>query len=222
MQVEQYLTNPVFVMFMAFANLLGIGGSTAVSIFLGEKNNLQAKSVSAFSCYISIILGVISGILILIFMNPLLKILGSSPNTYKFAEDYLFYIALGAPFILFANAFGHTVRGEGAASASMIGGMIGTVVNIILDPIFILTFKMGTAGAAVATVLGNIFSCVYYIYYFQKKSPNLSIAFKNFNFFGKAAKRTVSLGIPAGINSALMSISNVVLNNKLVSYGGAL
>ena len=215
------LTNPVFVMFMAFANLLGIGGSTAVSIFLGEKNNLQAKSVSAFSCYISIILGVISGVLILIFMNPLLKILGSSPNTYKFAEDYLFYIALGAPFILFANAFGHTVRGEGAASASMIGGMIGTVVNIILDPIFILTFKMGTAGAAVATVLGNIFSCVYYIYYFQKKSPNLSIAFKNFNFFGKAAKRTVSLGIPAGINSALMSISNVVLNNKLVSYGDA-
>lgn len=215
------LTNPVFVMFMAFANLLGIGGSTAVSIFLGERKKIQAKRAASFCCYASIILGIVSGILIIIFMNPLLKVLGSSENTYQFSKDYLFYIALGAPFIFFANTFGHTVRGEGAASASMIGGMIGTVVNIILDPVFILTFNMGTAGAAIATVLGNIFGCVYYIYYFKRKSHFLSINFKDFHFLGKAARKTVALGIPAGVNSALMSGSNIVLNNKLVSYGDA-
>lgn len=215
------LTNPVFVMFMAFANLLGIGGSTAISIFLGENNKQQAKSAAAFCCYASLGLGFISALLILLFMDPLLKILGSSPNTYEFSKDYLFYIALGAPFIFFANAFGHTVRGEGAASASMIGGMIGTIVNIILDPVFILTLNMGTAGAAIATVLGNIFGCIYYVYYFQKKSPFLSIAFKDFSLIGKAAKRTTVLGIPAGVNSALMSASNIVLNNKLASYGDA-
>lgn len=215
------LTNPVFVMFMAFANLLGIGGSTAVSIFLGKKSRLHAKAASSFCCYASLGLGIISAVLILAFMDPLLKILGSSPNTYKFSKDYLFYIAVGAPFIFFANTFGHTVRGEGAASASMIGGMIGTVVNIILDPIFILTLNMGTAGAAIATVLGNIFSCIYYVYYFQKKSQYLSIRFKDFSIFGKAAKKTVVLGIPAGVNSALMSASNIVLNNKLAYYGDA-
>lgn len=215
------LTNPVFVMFMAFANLLGIGGSTAVSIFLGERKKIQAKRVASFCCYASIILGIVSGILIILFMNPLLKILGSSENTYQFSKDYLFYIALGAPFIFFTNTFGHTVRGEGAASASMIGGMIGTVVNIILDPVFILTFNMGTAGAAIATVLGNIFGCAYYIYYFKRKSHFLSINFKDFHFLGKAARKTVSLGIPAGVNSALMSGSNIILNNKLVSYGDA-
>lgn len=215
------LTNPVFVMFMAFANLLGIGGSTAVSIFLGERKKIQAKRAASFCCYASIILGIISGILIIIFMNPLLKVLGSSENTYQFSKDYLFYIALGAPFIFFANTFGHTVRGEGAASASMIGGMIGTVVNIIFDPVFILIFNMGTAGAAIATVLGNIFGCVYYIYYFKRKSHFLSINFKDFYFLGKAARKTVALGIPAGVNSALMSGSNIVLNNKLVSYGDA-
>lgn len=215
------LTSPAFVMFMAFANLLGIGGSTAVSIFLGEKNNQYAKAVSSFSCYISVIFGIIFGILILIFINPLLQILGSSANTYEFAKDYLFYIALGAPFILFANTFGHTVRGEGAAAASMIGGMIGTVVNIILDPVFILTLNMGTGGAAIATVLGNVFGCIYYIYYFQKKSLNLSIFLKDFNIFGKAARKTITLGISAGINSGLMSISNIVLNNKLAFYGDA-
>ena len=215
------LTNPVFVMFMAFANLLGIGGSTAVSIFLGERKKVQAKRTASFCCYASIILGIVSGILIIIFMNPLLRVLGSSENTYQFSKDYLFYIALGAPFIFFANTFGHTVRGEGAASASMIGGMIGTVVNIIFDPVFILIFNMGTAGAAIATVLGNIFGCVYYIYYFKRKSHFLSINFKDFYFFGKAARKTVALGIPAGVNSALMSGSNIVLNNKLVSYGDA-
>ncbi len=215
------LTNPVFVMFMAFANLLGIGGSTAVSIFLGERKKIQAKRAASFCCYASIILGIVSGILIIIFMNPLLKVLGSSENTYQFSKDYLFYIALGAPFIFFANTFGHTVRGEGAASASMIGGMIGTVINIIFDPVFILIFNMGTAGAAIATVLGNIFGCVYYIYYFKRKSHFLSINFKDFYFLGKAARKTVALGIPAGVNSALMSGSNIVLNNKLVSYGDA-
>lgn len=215
------LTNPVFVMFMAFANLLGIGGSTAVSIFLGERKKIQTKRTASFCCYASIILGIVSGILIIIFMNPLLKVLGSSENTYQFSKDYLFYIALGAPFIFFANTFGHTVRGEGAASASMIGGMIGTVVNIIFDPVFILIFNMGTAGAAIATVLGNIFGCVYYIYYFKRKSHFLSINFKDFYFLGKAARKTVALGIPAGVNSALMSGSNIVLNNKLVSYGDA-
>lgn len=215
------LTNPVFVMFMAFANLLGIGGSTAVSIFLGERKKVQAKRTASFCCYASIILGIVSGILIIIFMNPLLKVLGSSENTYQFSKDYLFYIALGAPFIFFANTFGHTVRGEGAASASMIGGMIGTVINIIFDPVFILIFNMGTAGAAIATVLGNIFGCVYYIYYFKRKSHFLSINFKDFYFLGKAARKTVALGIPAGVNSALMSGSNIVLNNKLVSYGDA-
>ena len=215
------LTNPVFVMFMAFANLLGIGGSTAVSIFLGERKKVQAKRTASFCCYASIILGIVSGILIIIFMNPLLKVLGSSENTYQFSKDYLFYIALGAPFIFFANTFGHTVRGEGAASVSMIGGMIGTVVNIIFDPVFILIFNMGTAGAAIATVLGNIFGCVYYIYYFKRKSHFLSINFKDFYFLGKAARKTVTLGIPAGVNSALMSGSNIVLNNKLVSYGDA-
>ena len=215
------LTNPVFVMFMAFANLLGIGGSTAVSIFLGERKKVQAKRTASFCCYASVILGIISGILIIIFMNSLLKVLGSSENTYQFSKDYLFYIALGAPFIFFANTFGHTVRGEGAASASMIGGMIGTVVNIIFDPVFILIFNMGTAGAAIATVLGNIFGCVYYIYYLKRKSHFLSINFKDFYFLGKAARKTISLGIPAGVNSALMSGSNIVLNNKLASYGDA-
>ncbi|MCI7812561.1 MAG: MATE family efflux transporter [Lachnospiraceae bacterium] len=213
------LTNPVFVMYMAIANLLGIGGSALISILLGQQQKEKAKSASSFCCYASLGFGIVAGVLILIFLDPLLKILGSSENTWKFAKEYLFYIAVGAPVILFANSFSHAVRGEGAAKASMIGSMIGTVINIILDPVFILVLDMGTAGAAIATVLGNLFACLYYLYYFWKKSPLLSIHPKYFFSGLDVAKRLMSIGLPAGINSALMSVATILLNNALASYG---
>lgn len=213
------LTNPVFVMYMAIANMLGIGGSALISILLGQNRKKEAESASSFCCWASLAFGVLLAVLILIFMDPLLKLLGSSEQTYQFSRDYLFYIALGAPFILFANTFGHAVRGEGAATESMIGGMIGTVVNIILDPVFILIFHMGTAGAAIATVLGNICGCVYYLYYFARKSPLLTIRISALLSAPSVCIRVLSLGVPAGINSGLMSVATVLLNNALVAYG---
>ena len=215
------LTNPVFVMYMALANLFGIGGSALISILLGQNRKEEAKQVSSICGYGSLLSGFILGILIIIFMDPLLKLLGSSVNTINFARDYLLYIALGAPFILFANTFGHALRGEGAAKAAMVGGMIGTIANIILDPIFILTLDMKTAGAAIATVLGNILGCIYYIYYFQYKSPMLSLKLKNCFVGKKLIGKLMKIGIPAGVNSALMSIATILLNNALVKYGDA-
>lgn len=213
------LTNPIFVLFIAAANLLGIGGSAMISILLGQNKKEKVKSVSSFCCYASIIIGILSCLLILIFMNPLLKLLGSSPDTYQFSKDYLFYIALGGPFILFSNAFGHIVRGEGASNISMIGGLIGTIVNIILDPIFILTLNMGTAGAAIATVIGNIVGCLYYLWYFNKGKSSLSLNPCYLAGEKKIMLQTTNIGIPSGINSALMSVSTILFNNVVVSYG---
>lgn len=213
------LTNAVFVMYMAIAQLLGIGGSAVISILLGKGESKKAKNASAFCFYGSLIFGVVVGIAIIIFMNPLLRILGSRSETYQYSKDYLFYIAVGAPFILLANTFGHAVRGEGASKASMIGGMIGTIVNIILDPIFILTFHMGTAGAAIATVLGNVFGCAYYLYFLTRKSQSMSLDFRYFKSCNQVAVRVLSVGVPAGISSALMSIATILLNNALVPYG---
>lgn len=213
------LTNPIFVLFIAAANLLGIGGSAMISILLGQNKKEKVKSVSSFCCYASIIIGILSCLLILIFMNPLLKLLGSSPDTYQFSKDYLFYIALGGPFILFSNAFGHIVRGEGASNISMIGGLIGTIVNIILDPIFILTLNMGTAGAAIATVIGNIAGCLYYLWYFNKGESSLSLNPYYLAGEKKIMLQTTNIGIPSDINSALMSVSTILFNNVVVSYG---
>lgn len=206
-------------MYMAIANLFGIGGSALISILLGQEKNNEAKQVSSLCGYGSLISGIVMGVLILLFMDPLLKLLGSSANTMDYARSYLLYFALGAPFILFANTFSHALRGEGAAKAAMIGGMIGTISNIVLDPIFILGCHMGTAGAAIATVLGNILGCIYYLYYFQYKSPMLSLKIKDGIAGKKLIGKLIKIGIPAGVNSALMSIATILLNNVLVKYG---
>lgn len=215
------LTNPVFVMYMAIANLLGIGGSALISILIGQNKKEDARQVSALCGYGSLIAGIVIGLLIMIFMNPLLNVLGSSENTIDFARDYLLYIAIGAPFILFANTFGHALRGEGAAKSAMLGGMIGTIANIILDPIFILILDMQTAGAAIATVLGNVLGCIYYVYYFQYKSPMLSLRLKDCLIGKHLIGKLIKIGIPAGVNSGLMSIATILLNNALVKYGDA-
>lgn len=213
------LATPVFLVFMALGNLFGIGGSSAISRALGEKNIERAKQISSFCCYGSLGLGAVMMILFLVGMDFLLKLIGASPNTVDYARDYLTYVAFGGPFIMFGTAFGNILRGEGAAKQSMIGNMIGTVTNIILDPIMILGFGWGVVGAAVATVIGNMCACVFYLVYFLRKKSVLTIQPKYFRVGNRIATGVMAIGIPASLNNILMSLSNIVLNNVLISYG---
>lgn len=215
------VTTPIFMMMMAVANVLGIGGSAAIGNALGTGNDKRAKNLSAFSAYASIIVGIIIMVLILLFQKPLLQLLGTSENTYEMARSYTIVIAIGTAFILFSNALGHVVRAEGAANVSMIGNMIGTVVNIILDPVCILTIGMGTMGAALATVIGNLCGCIYFVWYFVKKSPSLSIRFSDFKVGDGICKNVVAVGLPSGLASVFMSVSTIFVNVCLVSYGDA-
>lgn len=213
------LATPVFMVFMALGNLFGIGGSSAISRALGEKRLDRAREISSFCCYGSLGLGVIMMILFLVGMDFLLKLIGASVNTIDYARDYLTYVSFGAPFIMFGTAFGNILRGEGAAKESMIGNMIGTVTNIILDPILILVFGWGVVGAAVATVIGNIGACVFYLLYFLRKKSVLSIRPKDFRMGDRIAVGVMAIGIPASLNNILMSCANIILNNVLISYG---
>ncbi len=147
------LATPVFMVFMALGNLFGIGGSSAISRALGQGSMEKARQISAFCCYASLGLGVIMAVLFLAGMDPILMMIGASENTVGYARQYLTYLAFGGPFIMFGTAFGNILRGEGAAKESMIGNMIGTVTNIILDPVMILLLGWGVAGAAIATVI---------------------------------------------------------------------
>lgn len=120
---------------------------------------------------------------------------------------------------MFSTAFANILRGEGAAKESMIGNMIGTMVNIILDPIMILSFGWGVTGAAVATVIGNIAATLFFVVHFLKKKSSLSIRLQDFRMGDRIATGIMAIGIPASLNNILMSCANIVLNNVLAQYG---
>ena len=143
------LTNPIFILFMAFANMFGMGGSAAASMAMGEKNEKRMKQVSAFVTYASLIVGVALAVILMVFMTPVLNMFGANEQTFLYAKGYTFHIAYGAPFIIWSAAVSFVVRAEGASKEAMIGSMIGTVANIVLDPVLISGMGMGAVGAAV-------------------------------------------------------------------------
>ena len=121
--------------------------------------------------YGSLIFGVVVGIAIIIFMNPLLRYWASRSETYQYSKDYLFYIAVGAPFILLANTFGHAVRGEGASKSLHDRRNDRNNCQYYFRSHFHFDLPYGNCGAAIATVLGNVFGCAYYLYFLDKKKP---------------------------------------------------
>ena len=215
------LTNPIFILLMAFANMFGMGGSAVASMAMGEGKPEKAKNTTAFITYASLAIGVITAVLLFTCMAPILHIFGANTETYEYAKGYVQYIAWGAPFIIWSAAASFVVRSEGASKEAMIGSMIGTIANIVLDPVLISGFHLGAAGAAVATTLGNILASLYYLWYFVKKSNNFSIGIRNFTCRYGIFSGICSCGLPTAIFSTLMSVSTIVLNQILVAYGNA-
>lgn len=215
------LTNPIFILLMAFANMFGMGGSAIASMSMGEHNDKRVKNVSAFVTYASLIVGIIFAALLYIFMKPILELFGADAQTYELARGYTFHIAYGAPFIIWSAAASFVVRAEGASREAMIGSMVGTIANIVLDPIFISVFGMGAAGAAIATTIGNVLASIYYLYYFLKKSKVFSIRPAYFYCGDGVMSGICRTGLPTAVFSALMSVSTIVLNQILTEYGNA-
>ena len=214
------IATPVFLFLMAAGNIFGVGGSAYISRSLGEKQYGRVKSIASFCCYAGIFTGLLIGAVFIIFNKPILTSCGASANTIGFAAEYLRWIAFGAPFVVFSFAFSNIVRGEGSAKTSMFGQMLGMVVNMILDPIMILGMKMGVRGAAIATVIGNICTCTFYlVYIFASKRTVLSISPVEFRMNQGIFSNVFAIGTPASINNVLMSLSNILMNKFLAGYG---
>lgn len=215
------LVMPVFLILMAFGNLFGIGGGSAISRYLGSKQDENVKHVSSFSFYGAIVAGLLLGAVTILLIDQIVPLTGAKEGTYNYVKDYLIIIAAGSPFVIVSSAFGNIVRSEGSALKAMIGMMIGTVVNIILDPIMILGMNMGVKGAAYATIIGNIAATVYYILLICHKGNQLSLNIKDFKMGGHIAAGVLAIGVPAFLNNALMSIANIIYNGFLADYGEA-
>ncbi len=212
------LAGPVFTTISAFNTLIGFGGCTACSIALGEGRNDLVKKYSAFVVYASLALGFVLMVLILSGMRVLIALLGTNEETAAYTAEYLRILALGAPFMILGGGLGNTIRADGDVKNAMLASLSGTVLNIILDPLFISVFRWGCRGAALATVIGNIVSLVLLLRAMREKNA-FSLSIKEFTLRREISLRVLGLGLPMAASTLLMSFSSAISNRLTVSYG---
>ena len=213
------LCAPMFTLMVAMGDIFGLGGSSLISRLLGQGEEKRVRHVSAFCSYGAIVWGVLVGAMMLIFRQPILHLLGASSDTMDSAMAYYSYLALGAPAIIFTLVPSNILRTEGMAVASMVGSITGTVVNIILDPIFIFGLNMGAGGAALATVLSNVVSAVLLIVLLVTKSQRLSVRPGDCSVQGTELREILVIGVPASITNLMQSFAMALTNRFLLPYG---
>lgn len=213
------LCSPVFMVMIAIGDIFGVGGSSVISRLFGKGETQQAGRVSSFCFYGALSGGVLTTAVLLLFEGPILRLLGADAAIAPYAADYYRYIALGAPLTVTCIVPLNLLRSEGMARASMFGSALGSVVNIILDPIFIFTLNMGAAGAAIATVLGNAAAMVLYLYFILRKAQVLSVSPVRLAGSRDKIVPVFSIGIPASLNNLMQGFGVALCNRFLLLYG---
>ena len=213
------LAAPIFTLMIAFGDIFGLGGSSLIFRLFGEKREEEAKRASAFCLWAAIGFGIFVTIVLLVFRTPILKLLGTDAATFEYAGEYYTWIAVGAASIILGLVPSNILRTEGLAMQAMAGSILGSIVNIILDPVFIFGLGQGAAGAAMATVIGNVIADVYYIYVMNKKAKRLSVSLKEIKIPGTMIRDILVIGIPASITNLMQSIMIMITNHYLIAYG---
>lgn len=217
------LCAPILLIIMSIACVFGMGGSSVIARLLGEEKKEEAGTTMNFCVYAMAFAGVITLVLGLVFLQPLAKLSGTDADNFAYTCDYLKWIFIGAPFIMLANGFVHLFRSVGLIKEGTIGLVLGNVINMVLDYVFIAILGWRTAGAALATSLGFICATVYYIVCMIREDHRgnqlVSLAPKRFSPNATMIRSVVSIGIPGALITVLMSVSNIVLNNYISIYG---
>lgn len=208
--------SPLFMILMAFGNIFGQGGSSLISRLLGKKETDAVGRVSAFCFWMALITGAVVGGLMFLFRDPLLKLLGASADTLPYAREYGMVLMLGGPLIVVNFIHMNLLRCEGMSGLSMTGTALGSIVNVILDPLMIPS--MGAAGAAAATVIGYLCSDLFLLVIVLTKSKVLSVC-PVFRIEGKQTRNIIAIGITAAITNLASSLCIMLINQQLLPYG---
>lgn len=209
---------PLVTICLAIALLIGIGTSSRFSLYLGAGKADKAAKVAGNSICLMVLAGIIYMILILIFLKPLLRAFGSTDEVMPYAISYTSITAIGMPFLIVTNVMSNLIRADGSPKYSMVCMLIGAVINTILDPIFIFVFNMGVAGAAWATIIGQIISCIVavrYAFHFQ----HISLHKSDIRLSLHESATTAMLGMSNSLNQVAITLVQIVLNNSLTYYG---
>lgn len=213
------LCSPVFTALMAFGNIYGQGGSSLISRLLGQNDTDSVKRVSAFCFYIAMATGFILAVVMSVLHKPILTMLGADSATLPHAFSYYIILVVCAPVIVLSFIHSNLVRCEGMSTESMIGTILGAVINIILDPILISVAKMGAMGAAVATVIGYLCSVLYFLWLLHRKSNCLSVKLSHCHIKISEIRQIMGVGTTAALSNLMQSLCIIVVNQFLLPYG---
>lgn len=209
---------PLSTLCTAAALLFGVGGAATFSLKLGAKKEKEAAEAVGNAVTLLCAVGVLISVVVLIFLRPLMRAFGATDDVLSLALTYTEITAYGFPFLIFTTGGTALVRADGSPRYSMVCTLTGAVLNTVLDPILIFKFQMGMAGAAAATVTGQVVSAVMVAaYLFRFKSVRLQK--QKFILHGKNVLQIVSLGMSHCFNQLAMMVVQIVLNNTMTHYG---
>ena len=211
---------PLFMVLVGLGNGIGAGANSLIARNIGAENHKQANNAGLHAILLSVIVSVIFTVLIEVFMVPILQFMGAG-DTIQYAMDYS-YIIFGFLFVFVYSGVASAIfRSEGDMRRATIAIAITAILNIILDPIFIYILNLGIAGAAWATVISAIMSCVIMSYWiWGKKDLYLDMSFKNFDYQGKLMIDTLQVAIPSTLETIVFSALAIMINGMLVITAG--
>jgi putative MATE family efflux protein len=211
---------PIQMIIMAFAQMIGIGAASAISRSLGAKDIEKADYVAGNSFLLIVILSSIIAAIGLTFTEPMLRLFGATDTILPYAKDYITIILWGSIFFSFAMSSNNLIRAEGNAKVAMATMLIGAILNIILDPIFIFVFKMGVKGAALATVISKFVSFLYVLTYLYSGKSSLKVKLHHLKPKMRIMTEILTVGFASFARHATGSVVAIVVNNSLRIFGG--
>lgn len=213
---------PLISIIIAFANLFGMGGSPLCSIARGQGKNDEAEEIMGNSFSLLVIFGILLTIIVFVLKEDLLWLFGASKDTIVYADDYMTIYLFGTIFVLISLGMNSFINSQGFAKIGMCTVLIGAILNIVLDPIFIFVFELGVKGAAIATVISQFISALWTIYFLTGNKTILKLKKKNMKLKIIHVKRIFSLGMAGFMMAITNSIVTIVCNATLQKYGGDL
>ena len=201
--------------------LFGNGAASYISRLLGQGKNEQANKVASTSLYCSLSTGTLLILFCFVFLKPILTLLGATESILPYAITYAGIYIISCIFNVFNVTMNNLVTSEGAAKTTMCALLAGAILNIVLDPIFIYTFELGVAGAAIATAISQIVSTLVYLHYLSTKKSIFRFHWKDCFFSRKIFSEIFKIGIPTLVFQLLTSLSISLINNTSGNYGDA-
>ena len=215
------ITFPVIVIIAAFTNLFGTGGSALFSIARGKGDEIEAEAILGNVFALLSLTSVTLFALFYLFQTPILYLFGSSDQSLPYARQYLSIYLFGTPFSMLATGLNGYINAQGFPKTGMLTTVIGAVINIVLDPIFIFHMNMGVNGAALATVISQSISALWVMHFLLRKAP-IGIRRRSVRIARIRTGNILTLGTPGFVMQGTNSLVSIVCNNQLQSYGGDL